>query len=279
MLPKAFEYKRAASVADAIALMAQHGDDAKLMAGGQSLIPAMKLRLNSPDVVIDLSRIAELNYIKEQDGHICIGANATHSDIAYSDLIKSKLPLYADTAELIGDTQVRNRGTLGGSIAHADPSADWPAALLASGAVVVAQGANGTRMIDADDFFTGFFETALVEGEIVTEIRVPTPAAGTGMSYQKFMQPASRFAIVGCAAVVNGNNVRVAFTGLSDGPFRDTAVENAMSGMAHTAENIAAAASQAAEGIRINEDHFASQAYRKHLAKVFAKRALTAACA
>ena len=279
MLPKAFEYKRAASVADAIALMAQHGDDAKLMAGGQSLIPAMKLRLNSPDVVIDLSRIAELNYIKEQDGHICIGANATHSDIAYSDLIKSKLLLYADTAELIGDTQVRNRGTLGGSIAHADPSADWPAALLASGAVVVAQGANGTRMIDADDFFTGFFETALVEGEIVTEIRVPTPAAGTGMSYQKFMQPASRFAIVGCAAVVNGNNVRVAFTGLSDGPFRDTAVENAMSGMAHTAENIAAAASQAAEGIRINEDHFASQAYRKHLAKVFAKRALTAACA
>lgn len=279
MLPKAFEYKRAASVADAIALMAQHGDDAKLMAGGQSLIPAMKLRLNSPDVVIDLSRIAELNYIKEQDGHICIGANATHSDIAYSDLIKSKLPLYADTAELIGDTQVRNRGTLGGSIAHADPSADWPAALLASGAVVVAQGANGTRMIDADDFFTGFFETALVEGEIVTEIRVPTPAAGTGMSYQKFMQPASRFAIVGCAAVVNGNNVRVAFTGLSDGPFRDTAVENAMSGMAHTAENIAAAASQAAEGIRINEDHFASEAYRKHLAKVFAKRALTAACA
>ncbi len=282
MLPNTVDYYRASSVSDALSVL-KANPDAKILAGGHSLIPAMKLRLNSPSMVIDIANLSDLNYIKEEGGNICIGAMTTHGQIAHSSLLADKLPLFTETADVIGDVQVRNMGTIGGSIAHADPSADWPAALLAANASIVVTNGDETRTIPATDFFVGFFSTALEEGEIITEIQVPIPAAGTKMTYQKFMQPASRFAIVGCAAmakVENGvvSDITVAFTGVSDGPFRDGNVEAAISGKAATAENIASAAAQAASDVSLNADHYADEDYRQHLARVYAKRALTAVC-
>lgn len=282
MLPNTVDYYRASSVSDALSVL-KANPDAKILAGGHSLIPAMKLRLNSPSMVIDIANLSDLNYIKEEGGNICIGAMTTHGQIAHSSLLADKLPLFTETADVIGDVQVRNMGTIGGSIAHADPSADWPAALLAANASIVVTNGDETRTIPATDFFVGFFSTALEEGEIITEIQVPVPASGTKMTYQKFMQPASRFAIVGCAAmakVENGviSDITVAFTGVSDGPFRDGNVEAAISGKAATAENIASAAAQAASDVSLNADHYADEDYRQHLARVYAKRALTAVC-
>lgn len=282
MLPNTVDYYRASSVSDALSVL-KANPDAKILAGGHSLIPAMKLRLNSPSMVIDIANLSDLNYIKEDGGNICIGAMTTHGQIAHSSLLADKLPLFTETADVIGDVQVRNMGTIGGSIAHADPSADWPAALLAANASIVVTNGDEMRTIPATDFFVGFFSTALEEGEIITEIQVPVPIAGTKMTYQKFMQPASRFAIVGCAAmakVENGvvSDVTVAFTGVSDGPFRDGNVEAAISGKAATAENIASAAAQAASDVSLNADHYADEDYRQHLARVYAKRALTAVC-
>lgn len=282
MLPNTVDYYRASSVSDALSVL-KANPDAKILAGGHSLIPAMKLRLNSPSMVIDIANLSDLNYIKEEGGNICIGAMTTHGQIAHSSLLADKLPLFTETADVIGDVQVRNMGTIGGSIAHADPSADWPAALLAANASIVVTNGDETRTIPATDFFVDFFSTALEEGEIITEIQVSVPAAGTKMTYQKFMQPASRFAIVGCAAmakVENGvvSDVTVAFTGVSDGPFRDGNVEAAISGKAATAENIASAAAQAASDVSLNADHYADEDYRQHLARVYAKRALTAVC-
>lgn len=282
MLPNTVDYYRASSVSDALSVL-KANPDAKILAGGHSLIPAMKLRLNSPSMVIDIANLSDLNYIKEEGGNICIGAMTTHGQIAHSSLLADKLSLFTETADVIGDVQVRNMGTIGGSIAHADPSADWPAALLAANASIVVTNGDETRTIPATDFFVGFFSTALEEGEIITEIQVPIPAAGTKMTYQKFMQPASRFAIVGCAVmakVENGvvSDITVAFTGVSDGPFRDGNVEAAISGKAATAENIASAAAQAASDISLNADHYADEDYRQHLARVYAKRALTAVC-
>ena len=283
MIPQAVDYKRAGSVSEAISLLAEN-PDAKILAGGHSLIPAMKLRLNSPSLLIDIARIAELRFIKVGDGAVAIGAASTHYDIISNADIQSRYSAMIEAGEVIGDTQIRNMGTLGGSIAHADPSADWPGVLLALNATVKVEGAGGTREIAAADFFTGFFSTALEEGEIVTEIHIPEPVAGSNSSYQKFVQPASRFAIVGCAAAVVINNgliseARVAFNGVSgEGAFLDEAVSAALVGKAATLETIEAAVAGAAEGIDINEDHYASKTYRRHLAKVYAKRALVAAC-
>ena len=283
MIPQAVDYKRAGSVSEAISLLAEN-PDAKILAGGHSLIPAMKLRLNSPSLLIDIARIAELRFIKVGDGAVAIGAASTHYDIISNADIQSRYSAMIEAGEVIGDTQIRNMGTLGGSIAHADPSADWPGVLLALNATVRVEGAGGTREIAAADFFTGFFSTALEEGEIVTEIHIPEPVAGSNSSYQKFVQPASRFAIVGCAAAVVINNgliseARVAFNGVSgEGAFLDEAVSAALVGKAATLETIEAAVAGAAEGIDINEDHYASKTYRRHLAKVYAKRALIAAC-
>ncbi len=283
MIPQAVDYKRAGSVSEAISLLAEN-PDAKILAGGHSLIPAMKLRLNSPSLLIDIARIAELRFIKVGDGAVAIGAASTHYDIISNADIQSRYSAMIEAGEVIGDTQIRNMGTLGGSIAHADPSADWPGVLLALNATVKVEGAGGTREIAAADFFTGFFSTALEEGEIVTEIHIPEPVAGSNSSYQKFVQPASRFAIVGCAAAVVINNgliseARVAFNGVSgEGAFLDEAVSAALVGKAATLETIEAAVAGAAEGIDINEDHYASKTYRRHLAKVYAKRALIAAC-
>ena len=279
MIPASCAYHRAASVEEAIALLAEHGGEAKILAGGHSLVPAMKLRLNQPAVLIDIARIGSLRYIRQEGGHISIGAATTHNDIACSGLLAEHLPIFPQAADLIGDVQVRNRGTIGGSIAHADPAADWPAVLLATDAVVVVKSTDGIRNIPAADFFTGFYSTALVEGELITEVQIPLPPAGTRATYQKFMQPASRFAIVGCAVALtsNGGNcshVRVAFTGVGDTAFRDYDVEQALQGKVLSADSVSAAVQLAAKDAVILGDHFATETDRGHLARVFLKRAL-----
>ncbi|MDF7819454.1 xanthine dehydrogenase family protein subunit M [Runella sp. MFBS21] len=282
MIPSSVDYTRASSVTEAIRLLTDN-PDAKILAGGHSLIPAMKLRLNAPSLLIDIARIPELRFISDEGDKVVIGAASTHHDIISNEAVQD-MKAMIEAGELIGDTQVRNMGTLGGSIAHADPSADWPAVLLALGASIQVQGPNGERSIAANEFFLGFFMTALDEGEIVTAIHIPKLAEGQQTAYRKFMQPASRFAIVGCgvSVTVEGGlikDAKVAFTGVSDAAFLDEGVAAALIEQPVTLETIEAAANAAAEGdIHINEDHFSSQAYRKHLAKVYAKRALAGAC-
>jgi aerobic carbon-monoxide dehydrogenase medium subunit len=275
MIPASFEYKRARSVKAAIELLA--GGDAKVLSGGHSLVPALKLRLNQPEMLVDIARIASLKGIKVSGKELVIGSTTTHHEIASSDIVKEHLAILAEGAGAIGDVQVRNKGTLGGSLAHADPSADWPALVLVSNAKVVLEGSGGERTLDAADFFTGFFSTALTSDEIITEIRFPIPAKGTKSTYQKFVQPASRFALVGCAVMREpSGETRVAFSGVADAAFRDTGIENAISGKALTAENVNHAVTDTAKGQDIMSDHYASEEYRVHLAKVFAKRALMA---
>jgi carbon-monoxide dehydrogenase medium subunit len=282
MIPSSVDYTRASSVTEAIQLLTDN-PDAKILAGGHSLIPAMKLRLNAPSLLIDIARIPELRFISDEGDKVVIGAASTHHDIISNEAVQDMRAM-VEAGELIGDTQVRNMGTLGGSIAHADPSADWPAVLLVLGASIQVQGPNGERFIAANEFFLGFFMTGLDEGEIVTAIHIPKLAEGQQTAYRKFMQPASRFAIVGCGASVTVQDgqitdAKVAFTGVSDAAFLDEGVADALIGQPANLETIEAATNAAAEGdIHINEDHFASQAYRKHLAKVYAKRALVGAC-
>ena len=276
MIGTSVSYKKATTVDEALSLLEDGG---QLLAGGHSLVPAMKLRLNQPDAVIDIARIPSLKEIRETDDHLVIGATATHGQIASDQLVQTHCPLFAQGAGMIGDRQVRNMGTIGGSMAHADPAADWPAMLIAADAVVVLQSQNGQRPLPAADFFTGFYETALEDGEMITEIHVPKMHAGERAFYAKFAQPASRYAIVGCAVVLAQDNgaitkARVAFTGVSDCAFSDTQVSDALLGKLANAESISAAADQSAEKIDILSDHYASESYRKHLAKVYAKRAL-----
>ena len=281
MIPSEFEYHRAGSINEALNLLAEKGPDAKVLAGGHSLIPAMRLRFDSPAVIIDTGNIPDLSYIREENGNLLIGAGTTHAQLAGSSLISSKIPMISEAAASIGDVQVRNKGTIGGSIAHADPAADWPAALLAADADIVIASSSGNRTVPANNFFHGLFTTDLGEGELITEIRIPVPSENTRSVYLKFKQPASRFAIVGCAAMVTQTNgscqkVRVAFNGVSATPFRDQAVEQALEGKTADEAAINAAGDQAAGSVEVMGDHFASQEYRSHLAKVFAKRALTA---
>jgi aerobic carbon-monoxide dehydrogenase medium subunit len=281
MIPASFEYKRATSVAEAISML-KADDNAKILAGGHSLIPAMKLRLAQPSSLIDIAKISELNFIRDRGKYIAIGAATTHGNIASHKTTTMKVPLMAAAANAIGDVQVRNRGTIGGSIAHADPAADWPAILIAADATIKTEGAHGEKKIPADEFFTGFFSTALEEGEIVTEIHVPEPDATTSRyNYAKFVQPASRFAIVGCAVqmTVDDHNiissVRVAFNGVADHAYRAHGVEKALVGQSLTEERIVAAAEYATQGVdSVMADHYASGAYRSHLAKVYCRRAL-----
>ncbi|MDW3650434.1 MAG: xanthine dehydrogenase family protein subunit M [Bacteroidia bacterium] len=274
MIPSSLEYKRASSIDEALSMV---NAGAKILAGGHSLIPALKLRLDAPGTVVDISKISELRYIKDNGDHIAIGAASTHHDIMSSSAIQSKCAMMSQTAAVIGDVQVRNMGTIGGSIAHADPAADWPASLLAADAVIEIRSSSGSRSVGAGDFFQGLYMTALEEGEIITEIRIPV-VAGASSAYTKFMQPASRFAIVGCAVMLtrSGDSITkasVAFTGVSDKAFRDAAAEAAL----NSVSDVDAASQAAAEGVDILSDHFASEEYRKHLAKVYAKRAMLAA--
>ncbi len=265
MITYPFHYKKAGSVAEAVALLAEGG---KALSGGHSLIPTMKLRLNAPDTLVDIGRIPELKTITVEGDELVIGAGATHGQIAASEVVKQHQPMFAEGASHIGDPAVRNRGTIGGSLAHADPSADWPAMVLAADATVVVEGTSGSRSVKATDFFTGLFSTAMHDGEIITQIRVPVNAGGKA-SYQKFAQPASRYAIVGCAVVKSADGrVNVAFSGVSEAPFRDTAAEQLI--------NSGQVVSTAASGMSILSDHYASEEYRRHLATVYLKRALAA---
>ena len=275
MIPVAFDYQKAKTVDEAIAALS--GGDSKILAGGHSLLPAMKLRLSQPAKLVDIGGIAALKGIKEEDGEIVIGAATTHADIAGNKLIKNYLPFFAEAASVIGDLQVRNYGTIGGSLAHADPAADWPALVLASNAAIEVQGSKGRRRIKATEFFTGLFSTSLQDGEIIIAIRIPLPAEGTKTSYQKFAQPASRFAIVGCAVMRTADGkTNIAFTGVSDNAFRDSGAENAVSGKPLTGEAIAASVEAAISGMNVLGDNFASDEYRRHLAKVYLKKALKA---
>lgn len=279
MIPQNFEYAAPATLDEAVKLV---NGGAKPLAGGMSLIPMMKLRLATPEKLVDLGRVKDLNYIREASGAIHIGATATHYEIETSPVLRGKSPLLSETAAHIGDVQVRNRGTIGGSIAHADPSADYPAALQALEAKVVLKGAKSERTVSAAEFFVDTFTTALEPGEIVREVIVPIEGAGVGSSYQKMLQPASGFAIVGVAARIqrSGGKItmaRIGVTGLSNVSYRATAAEKALEGTAGAAADIQHAAALVAEGVDANSDLNASAGYRKHLATVYAARGIAAA--
>jgi carbon-monoxide dehydrogenase medium subunit len=284
MIPQTFNYTAPKSLEEALGLIA---DGAKPLAGGMSLIPMMKLRLAAPDRLVDLRRLKDLNYIREESGPggcklIHIGATTTHQDIESSALLRGKCPLLSETASHIGDVQVRNMGTIGGSVAHADPSADYPAALQALEAKFVLRGSKSERTVSAADFFVDTFATALEPGEIVREVIVPIDDSGTGVSYQKMLQPASGFAIVGVAVRVrkSGGKIsmaRIGVTGLSGIGYRATAAEKALEGSNGSASDIQAAAAVVAEGKDANADLHASSDYRRHLATVYAARAILAA--
>lgn len=283
MIPASFEYHSAQSVDDALQLLGRYGDGAKLLAGGHSLIPALKLRLQSVEHLIDLGRIRGLDGVKESSGKIAIGALATHRAIESSELLRKKCPLLAECAGYIGDVQVRNRGTIGGSLSHADPAADYPAAILALEAEIEATSTKGKRTIAADGFFVEMLTTALAPGEIVTEVRVPVLAAGTGSAYLKVLQPASGFAIVGVAALVTldgqgkCSRVRIGVTGAAVKAFRALDAEKELTGKSADDSSIAKAASLATNGVETSGDIFASSEYRAHLTRVYTRRALSAA--
>ena len=275
MISVAFDYQKAGTIEEAIAALAD--GNVKLLAGGHSLIPAMKLRLNRPAKLVDITGLPVLKGIREEDGEIVIGAAVTHIEIANNEIIQNKLPFFQQAALLIGDLQVRNFGTIGGSIAHADPAADWPALIIAAEAGIEVLGSNGKRRIRASDFFTGFFSTALQDGEIITAIRIPIPAEGTKTNYQKFEQPASGFAIVGCAVMrFPDGKTNIAFTGVAENAFQDKEAELQVSGKPLNTDTISAAANAAVNGVNLMGDLFASEEYRKHLAKVYLKKALSA---
>ena len=271
MIPAAFDYKKADSAEEAIALIAEHGDEAKLLAGGHSLIPMMKLRLAVPSVLVDIAGVNDLSYIDDRDDHIAIGALAKHRSLETSDLLISECPILAHVASKVGDPQVRHRGTLGGSLAHSDPASDLPAVVLALGGSLVAQGPNGEREIGVADFFTGYFESALAEDEMLTEVRIPK-APGSNWNYQKFNRRAQDWAIVGVAAVEVQGATQVSLVNMGSVPLRASAVEAALAGGASAAE----AAEAAAEGTEPPTDLNASPEYRSQLARVLTRRALEA---
>ncbi|HET8579097.1 MAG TPA: xanthine dehydrogenase family protein subunit M [Methylomirabilota bacterium] len=284
MYPAQFEYHTANTVKEALDLLGRYKDEAKLLAGGHSLIPAMKFRLAQPKHLIDLGKVTGLSGIKEEGGTLVIGAMTTHYAIESSSVVKSKCPVLASVAAQIGDPMVRNMGTIGGSLAHADPAADYPAAIIALGAEMVAEGPKGKRTIKADDFFKGLMTTALGENEILTEVRIPACGPKVGCAYMKFPHPASRFAIVGVAAVlsVDGGKISkasIGLTGAGTKAVRAKGVEAALTGKGTDAASIQAAAEKAPDGVDVQPDLQGSVDYKKHLCKVFAKRAIEAAVA
>lgn len=280
MIPAQFDYLAPSTLDEAVALLARHADDAKILAGGHSLIPAMKLRLAQPQLLIDIGRIAELAYIREEAEQIRIGAMTTHYAIESSARLKKICPLLPDCAAQIGDVQVRNKGTVGGSVAHSDPAGDWPAAIIALRAQMVVTGPSGERVIDADDFFVDVLTTALAPSEILREIRITAPQGRFGHAYQKVRHPASGFAVVGVAVnlslAADGtcSSAGVGITGVGSKAYRAAAVESALTGKHIDEATIAAAASHATDGIDANSDLYASEEYRRHLAQVHTRRAL-----
>jgi carbon-monoxide dehydrogenase medium subunit len=268
MITQNFEYESPTTIKDALTLLAT--GDTKVLAGGMSLIPMMKLRLAAPERLVDLSRIPGLTGITEKGGSIIIGAMTTHHEVEDSALLRAKCPLLAETASNIGDVQVRNMGTIGGSIAHADPAADYPAALLALEAKVRLVSAKSERTMSVEDFLVDTLTTAIEPGEILQEVIVPIEAAGIGVSYQKMVQPASGFAVVGIAARVGKGFARIGVTGLAGKAYRAKNAEKIM----QDSGDIAKASAAVAGGVDANSDLFASADYRRHLAQVYTARAL-----
>ncbi len=283
MYPAAFEYHTPTTVKDALGLLGRFKDDAKLLAGGHSLIPMMKLRLAQPKHLIDLRKVPGLGGIKEDGGTIVLGAMTTHWQMESSPLLKQKCPILAETAAMIGDPQVRNLGTIGGSLAHADPAADQPATVIALGAEFVCEGPKGRRTVKVDEWFQGLMSTALREDELLVEIRVPACSQGVGCAYMKFPHPASRFAVVGVAAVItldkSGKCAKagVGVTGAGTHAVRAKTVEAGLTGKALDAATIEAAAQHAHEGVDVQADLQGSVEYKSHLCRVFARRAITEA--
>ena len=271
MIPAAFDYVRAESADAAVAQLVAHGDEAKLLAGGMSLLPLMKLRLAVPGVLVDVGRLQDLQYVRDDGDRIAIGALTRHRDLETSTLLGDECGMLRAVAAEVGDNQVRHRGTLGGSVAHGDPASDLPAALLALDATFVARGPNGQREIPAADFFTGVLETALAPDELLTEIRVPK-AGSDGFSYQKFNRRAQDWAIVGALVVGVNGSVRVALVNMGPTPLRARGVEEALASGASAAD----ASALAADGTEPSADLNADVDYRGHLARVLTRRALEA---
>jgi carbon-monoxide dehydrogenase medium subunit len=285
MFPVEFEYEAPTTVAEAIRLLAESGGEAKILAGGHSLLPMLKLRLAQPPLVIDITRIPGLSGISEHDGGLQIGATTTETEIQDSELVQRLCPLLAETAAHIGDQQVRNRGTIGGTLVHGDPAADMTAAFLAVGGSVTVQGPNGTRKIAADDLFLDMMTTSLEPDEVLTSVWVPSIGARTGSAYEKFANAASGYAIAGVASVVSlatdgtVESARIAITGVGSKATRASAVEAALQGKRLDDQAIAAAAEHAVDGLELIGDLHADEDYRAHLGKVIAKRSIQRAVA
>ena len=283
MIPTPFDYQAPATLDEAIALLAGDPDGAKVLAGGHSLIPAMKLRLAQPQLLVDIARIKSLAYIREEGNKILIGATTTHYQLESSELLKQVCPLLPACAASIGDVQVRNKGTIGGSVAHSDPAGDWPAAVLALDAEIVLVGPNGERVVRAADFFVDLLTTDLQPGEILREIRIEKPSGRFGQAYQKVSHPASGFAVVGIAVDLSLNDdgsckaARVGVTGVAVKAYRAQGVETALNGTTLDDQAIAAAAEHVCDGVDPNGDLYASSEYRRALAKVHTRRAIQAA--
>ena len=283
MYPAPFEYHRAATVDEALALLSQYGDEGKLIAGGHSLLPVMKLRFAQPAHLIDIRRVPELAGVREEDGAICIGATTTHAVVATSDVIRQRVPVLAEAAGQIADAQVRNMGTIGGSLAHADPAADLPAVTLALGAELRAVGRRGRRTIPVDEFFTGMFSSTLASDEVLVDVRVPLPLDRTAGAYEKYPDPASGYAVVGVAAMVTLSNggvvqrARVAMTGYASYAARLTGVEEALTGKEAIPGRIEAAARRAIEGLEPRDGTGRNAAHKANLVAVYTRRALTRA--
>ena len=285
MIPAQFDYQAPATLDEAVSLLAADPDGAKVLAGGHSLIPAMKLRLAQPQLLVDIARIKALAYIREEGDQILIGATTTHYQLESSDLLQNICPLLPACARSIGDVQVRNKGTIGGSLAHSDPAGDWPAAALALDAEMILKGPNGDRTVRADSFFIDLLTTDIQPGEILREIRIRKPAGRFGQAYQKVPHPASGFAVVGVAVYLSLNAdgscsaAGVGVTGVSTKAFRAQAVESALTGSTLDDQTIAAATAKVCDGINPTKDLYASADYRRHLAEVHTRRAIKAALA
>ncbi|WP_395690964.1 FAD binding domain-containing protein [Nocardioides sp.] len=281
MIPAQFDYVAPTSVEDALAALAEHGDDAKIIAGGQSLLPVLRMRLNAPEMIIDLGRIESLRGIRDDGDAIVIGAMTPHAVVGSDPLVAEHATLISKAVEHLADAQIRHRGTFGGALAHADPAGDLGAPALALGAQFVIQGSGGTRTVAADDFFVDLFETAIGDDEILTEVRVPKHT-GWGAHYEKFVRVAHQWPIVAVAATVRTEGgaiaeARVGLTNMGSTPVRARATEAALAGQPATEDGVRAAAEQAAEGTNPPSDLNGEADYRRHLARVLTRRAVVAA--
>jgi aerobic carbon-monoxide dehydrogenase medium subunit len=278
MIPQSFQYESPGTIADAVALLEKHGDEAKILSGGHSLIPMMKLRFATPEYLIDINGIPGLSYIREEKGVVKIGGLSREAEIEHSDLLKKHFPIFADVTKLIADPQVRNRGTIGGNLAHGDAANDHPAVMLALNATVIATGSSGSRPIPIDEFFFGFYSTALKQNEILTEIQIPVPPAGTGSAYHKLERKVGDYATAGVAVqlTVDGKGIckaiGIGLTNVNPTPLRAVRSEQALLGKALNDENIALAAKHASEDCNPSADLRGSEEYKRAMVAVLVKR-------